>query len=122
MKVRALYLQSYSSLEKYAFSDLHGNSLLLSPAESLRWLRSRQFAERTTNRTIVVVMLDANHVMNRIRAGEICLPIIVQSFDHCVCAPETRSLTDKLVVSGIFWVTECDIVFNLGGDSFSKTT
>src|SRR5579863_9383639 len=118
MKVRALYLQSYSSLEGVCFSDLHRNSLLLSTAESLRRLRSRQFAECATNGTIFVVVLNANHVMDRIRAGEICLPTIRQSFDHGVCAPETRSLIDKFMVSGIFGVTECDVVFDLGRDSF----
>jgi hypothetical protein len=113
MKVRALYLHSYSSLEEVCFSDLHGNPLLLPTAESLGWLRSRQFAERATNGTIFIVVLDANHVMDRVRAGEICPPTIRQTFDHGVCAPETRCLINKLMVSGMFGVTECDVVFNL---------
>jgi hypothetical protein len=113
MKVRALDLHSYSSLEELCFSDLHGNSLLLSTAESLGWLRPRQFAERATNGTIFIVVLDANHIMNRVRAREICFPVIRQSFDHGVRPPETRSLMDKLMVSGMFGVTECNVVFNL---------
>ena len=114
MKVRALYLQSHSSLEKVCFSDLHRNSLLLSTTESLWWLRSREFAECATNGTILIVVLDANHVLDRIRTGEVRLPTIRQSFDHGVCAPEARSLMHELIVSGIFGVTKCDIVFNLG--------
>jgi hypothetical protein len=122
MKVRALYLQSHPSPEEVRFSDLHRNSLLLSTTESLGWLRSREFAECATNGTILIVVLDANHVLDRIRAGEIGLPTIRQSFDHGVCTPEARSLIHKLTVSGIFGVTKCDVVFNLGGDSFRKTT
>ena len=122
MKVRALYLQLHSSLEEVCFSDLHRNSLLLPTTESLGWLRSRDFAECATNGTILIVVLDANHVLDRIRAGEIGIQTIRQSFDYGVRAPEARSLIHKFMVSGIFGVTKCDIVFNLGGDSFRKTS
>jgi hypothetical protein len=54
--------------EKPGSTDLHSNSLLLSAAESLWWLRSRQFTERPANGTIWVVMLNTNNVVHRIRA------------------------------------------------------
>src|SRR5712671_314933 len=66
MKVRALHLELYSALEKGS-TDLHSDPLLLSTTESLWWLRSCQFAKSTSYVAIFVVVLDANHVVNRVR-------------------------------------------------------
>jgi hypothetical protein len=57
MKVRALHPRVvFVTRGKPGFADLHSNSLLLSTAESLWWLRSRQFTERVVNGTIWIVM------------------------------------------------------------------
>lgn len=98
--------------------DSHSDSLLLSTAEPLWRLRSRQFAQRATNGTIFIVALDANHVMDGVRTGEIGVPAVGQSFDHAVGTPETCSLGDKLFVSGMLGITEGDVVFDLSGDFF----
>ena len=46
-----------------AFMDLHSNSLLLSATESLWYLRSHHFAKCTINSTVVIFVLDADHIV-----------------------------------------------------------
>jgi hypothetical protein len=100
------------------FTDLHSDSLKLSATESLWWLCSCQFTERAANGTIWIVMLNTNNVMHRIRAGKIGIPAFRQTFNHGVRTSETCRLVNKLKVSGMFRITERDVVLNLGGSLF----
>jgi len=120
MKVRALYLYSYSSLKDAFFTDSHGDSLLLSTTKPLWRFRSRQVAQRATNGTIFIVVLDANHIMDGVGAGEVGVPTVRQSSDHAVCTPETCRLGDELFISGILGVTKGDVVFDLNGDFLGR--
>ena len=58
--------------------------------------------------------------MDRVWAGEIGVPTVRQSFYYGVCTPETCCLLDKLMVGGMLGITQCDVVFNLGGDFFER--
>ncbi len=105
-----------------SFKDLHSNSLLLSTAESLWWSCSRQFTERAANVTIRIIMLNTNNVMHRIRTGKIGIPAFRQTFDHGVSTSETRRLLDKLTISGMFGITERNVILDLGGNLFGDIT
>ena len=58
--------------------------------------------------------------MDRVWAGEIGVPTVRQSSYYGVCTPETCCLVDKLIVGGMFGITQSDVVFNLGGDFFER--
>ena len=60
-------------------------------------------------------MLNTNNIMHRVRARQIGIPAFRQTFNHGVSTSETRRLLDKLKISGIFGITEGDVVLNLGG-------
>jgi hypothetical protein len=60
--------------------------------------------------------------MRRIRAGQIGIPAFRQTFDHGVCTSVTRRLVDKLKVSGMFGITERNVVLNLSGSLFGDIT
>jgi hypothetical protein len=93
--------------------DLQSESLLLSAAESLWWLRSRQFTERAANFTVWIIVLNTNNIMHGIGARQIGIPTFRQTFNHGVSASETRRL-DNLNISGMFGTTEGNVVLNLG--------
>jgi hypothetical protein len=50
----------------------HSNSLLVSATESLWHLLSRQFAKCTVKSTVVVFVLNADHIVDRIEATYMC--------------------------------------------------
>lgn len=112
-------LKSNSYLEEIS-KDLHSNSLLLSSTQSLWRFCPRQFAECAVNVTSLVVALNANHVMDRIRPGNISIQLVRQTLDHSVCTSEARCLVDELNVSGMFGITEGDVVLNLVGNLFER--
>jgi hypothetical protein len=60
--------------------------------------------------------------MHRIRARQISVPVLRQTFNHGVSTSETRRLLDKLKISGMFGITEGDVVLNLGGNLFRDVT
>ena len=67
------------------FMDLHSNSLLLSTTESLWYLCSRHFAKCAINSTVIIFVLDADHIVDRIGATNICVPVVGQTLDDRVC-------------------------------------
>jgi hypothetical protein len=103
-------------------TDLHGNSLLLSTAECSWRSRSRQFTKRAANFTVWIITLNTNNIMHRIRARQIGIPAFRQTFNHGVSTSEARRLLDKLKISGIFGITEGDVVLDLGGYLFRDIT
>ena len=120
IKVRALHIYRvvFITWRSANFTDLHGNSLLLSTAESLWGSRSRQFTERAINFTVWIIMLNTNNIMHGIRARQIGIPAFRQTLDYGVSTSETSRLLDKLEIGGMFGITEGDVVLNLGGNSF----
>lgn len=67
-------------------------------------------------------MLNTNDIMHRIRAGQIGFPAFWQTFNHGVGTSETCRLVDKLKVSGVFGITEGDVVLDLGDNLFRNIT
>lgn len=90
----------------------HSNSLLLSATESLWHLRSRHFAKCTVKSTIVVLVLNADHIVDRIRAANICVPLIGQTPDDRVCTSKSCSLFYE-VLGHMIRVTKRNVVFDL---------
>jgi hypothetical protein len=58
--------------------------------------------------------------MDRIRPGNISIQLVRQTLDHSVCTSEARRLVDELDVSGMFGITEGDVVLNLVGNLFKR--
>lgn len=52
--------------------------------------------------------------MRRIRAGQIGIPAFRQTFYHGVRTSVTRRFVDELKVSGMFGITESNVILNLG--------
>jgi hypothetical protein len=119
---RATNRVAFITRRKAGFTNLHSYSLLLSTAESLWWSRSRQFTERAANFTVWIIMLNTNNIMHRIRARQISIPVFRQTFNHGVSTSETHCFLDKLKISGMFGITEGDVVLNLGGNLFRDIT
>lgn len=93
--------------------DSHSNSLLLSATESLWHLRSRHFAKCTVKSTIVVLVLNADHIMDRIGATYICVPLVGQTPDDRVCASKSCSFFYKVRIRRMIRVTKRNVVFDL---------
>ena len=93
--------------------DLHSNSLLLSTTESLRHLCSRQFAKCAINSTVVILVLDANHIVDRIGATKICVPFVGETRDNRICTSKSCSFIDEVFIVRIIGVTKCNVVFDL---------
>jgi hypothetical protein len=93
--------------------DLHGNSLLLSATQSLWHLRSRHFAKCTVKSTIVVLVLNADHIVDRIGATYICVPSVGQTLDNRVCSSKSCSLFYEVRIGRMIRVTKRNVVFDL---------
>jgi hypothetical protein len=93
--------------------DLHSNSLLLSTTESLGYLCSRHFAKCSINGTIVVLVLDADHIVDRVRTTNICVPSLGESPDDRVCTSKSCSFLYEVWISRMIGVTKGNVVFDL---------
>lgn len=93
--------------------DLHSNSLLLSATESLWHLRSRHFAKCTVKSTIVVLVLIADHIVDRIGATYICVPFVGQTPDDRVCTSKSCSFSYEIRIGRMIRVTKRNVVFDL---------
>jgi hypothetical protein len=93
--------------------DSHSNSLLLSATQSLWHLRSRHFAKCTVKSTIVVLVLNADHIVDRIGATYICVPFVGQTFDDRVCSSKSCRLFYEVRIGRMIRVTKRNVVFDL---------
>ena len=95
------------------FMNSHSNSLLLSATESLWHLRSRHFAKCTIKSTVVVLVLNADHIVDRIGAVYICVPLVWQTPDDRVCTSKSCSFFYEVQIGRMIRVTKRNVVFDL---------
>jgi hypothetical protein len=93
--------------------DSHSNSLLLSATQSLWHLRSRHFAKCTVESTVIVFVLNADHIVDRIGATYICVPFVGQTLDDRVCTSKSCSFFDEVQISRMIRVTKRNVIFDL---------
>src|SRR6266404_6822639 len=93
--------------------DIHSNSLLLSATDSLWQLGYRHFAKCTINSTTIVIVLDANHVVDRVGAGNICVPVVGQTLYDGICASELCCFVYEVQIGRMIGVSKCNVVFDL---------